>query len=195
MKFCHQCGTALEEGVRFCPNCGIPVRGSEDPVLGKASMIPKSPAGLGKGLEYKGVGIRFAAQLIDLVVMLIFFFVIGRIVAGIFGGTSSDGFEMHGSPAFLVIILTSIFGLAYFTVLETWWGGQTLGKKLTGIQVAREDGGSIDFSAAIIRNILRVVDGFCFYLIGAILIWRSPLKQRLGDRIAHTVVVKRYVPL
>jgi uncharacterized RDD family membrane protein YckC len=40
------------------------------------------------------------------------------------------------------------------------------------------------------RNILRVIDGFFAYLIGAILIWRSDKQQRLGDTIAKTVVVK-----
>lgn len=38
-------------------------------------------------------------------------------------------------------------------------------------------------------NILRIVDSFFFYLIGAILIWSSDKKQRLGDMAVHTVVV------
>jgi uncharacterized RDD family membrane protein YckC len=43
---------------------------------------------------------------------------------------------------------------------------------------------------AFTRNILPVIDGLLAYLIGAILIWRSDKKQRLGDRIAKTVVIK-----
>ena len=43
---------------------------------------------------------------------------------------------------------------------------------------------------AFTRNILRVIDGLLIYLIGAILIWKSDKKQRLGDSIAKTVVVK-----
>lgn len=34
--FCHNCGTALEEGVKFCPNCGAPVAVAaaiEEPVV------------------------------------------------------------------------------------------------------------------------------------------------------------------
>jgi len=58
------------------------------------------------------------------------------------------------------------------------------------IKVVREDGRPIDMNQALTRNILRIIDGFIGYLIGAILIWRSDKKQRLGDRWAKTVVVK-----
>lgn len=34
--FCHNCGTALDEGVKFCPNCGAPIA-MEGP-------IPEAPA-------------------------------------------------------------------------------------------------------------------------------------------------------
>ena len=27
--FCHNCGTALDEGVKFCPNCGAPIAAPE----------------------------------------------------------------------------------------------------------------------------------------------------------------------
>jgi len=37
--------------------------------------------------------------------------------------------------------------------------------------------------------VLRVVDGIMFYLVGAIIIWTSMDKQRLGDRVAKTIVV------
>ena len=32
--FCHNCGTALDEGVKFCPNCGTPIEVpvTEEPV-------------------------------------------------------------------------------------------------------------------------------------------------------------------
>ena len=42
-----------------------------------------------------------------------------------------------------------------------------------------------------LRNILRVVDGLFFYLVGAIFALTSSRGQRLGDRAAHTLVVRR----
>ena len=41
-----------------------------------------------------------------------------------------------------------------------------------------------------IRFVSLLIDGIIGYLIGAILIWRSDKKQRLGDRVAKTIVVK-----
>jgi uncharacterized RDD family membrane protein YckC len=39
--------------------------------------------------------------------------------------------------------------------------------------------------------VLRLVDSLFFYLVGAIFALTSPRGQRLGDRAAHTVVVRR----
>src|SRR5438876_7857754 len=60
-----------------------------------------------------------------------------------------------------------------------------------GLRVVKTDGSPISWTEAIIRNVLRIIDGLFAYLVGAIFIWTSPLKQRLGDRAAHTVVVRR----
>jgi uncharacterized RDD family membrane protein YckC len=76
-------------------------------------------------------------------------------------------------------------------VLEAVMGG-TLGKMLLGIRIVTLDGSRIGWGASIIRNLLRIIDGLPFaYILGAILIWTSPHKQRLGDRVAHTVAVRR----
>ena len=187
MPFCHSCGSSLEAGDRFCPQCGTAIRGTGT----TASTTPSAEKAAPEGeMKYRGVGIRFVAQIVDGIIIFIFYFVVGYITASIFGGLKEGGFDLHGGPAILVIMLTLGFGIAYFTVLEALWRGQTLGKKLTGIQVVHEGGGPIDLTAAFVRNILRLVDGFACYLVAAILVWNSPMKQRLGDRIAHTVVVK-----
>jgi uncharacterized RDD family membrane protein YckC len=79
--------------------------------------------------------------------------------------------------------------MGYFALMEGS-RGQTIGKMITKIKVVREDGRPIDMNQALVRNILRIIDGLFAYLIGAILIWRSDKKQRLGDSVAKTVVVK-----
>jgi uncharacterized RDD family membrane protein YckC len=61
---------------------------------------------------------------------------------------------------------------------------------MVGIRVLDEDGDDIGFSAAVTRNLLRLIDGLFLYLVGAIFAWSSPLGQRLGDRAASTVVVR-----
>jgi uncharacterized RDD family membrane protein YckC len=83
--------------------------------------------------------------------------------------------------------------ILYFTLLEGHYG-QTVGKMAVKIKVVREsDSTAIDYSQAAVRTILRFLDEIPVvipYLLGAFLIWSSEEKQRLGDRVANTVVVK-----
>ena len=67
-----------------------------------------------------------------------------------------------------------VLGFAYFTLFE-WRSGATLGKRVVDIEV---------------RTVFRVIDGLGFYLIGAVAVWSSTERQRLGDRAAGTIVVR-----
>jgi len=87
-------------------------------------------------------------------------------------------------------ILFVILYFGYFIVMEAMWGA-TLGKMLFRLHVVKTDGSPISWSESVIRNLLRIIDGLFSYLVGAILIWNSPLHQRLGDRAAKTVIVRR----
>ena len=76
----------------------------------------------------------------------------------------------------------------YFAFAEWRWG-QTIGKNATGIEVASLDGAErLTFGQASIRNVLRLVD---FFVIGWIMVIATKRKQRLGDKAAKTVVVRR----
>lgn len=130
--------------------------------------------------DYRGVGIRAVAVIIDLVV----WGVIGYIIALLTGATTGAGFELEGAPALLWFL--SFF--VYYIVLEAQFG-QTVGKKLVGIRVVTESGTGIGYRDSVVRNVLRIVDGLLFYLVGAILVYQSDSKQRLGDRVGKTFVV------
>ena len=133
-------------------------------------------------METVGVGLRAVAALIDLVLLSI----VGYALASMTGGTTESGFRLAGAPFFAWLLVT----LGYYIVLEQRFGW-TLGKRLVGLRVVKLDGGApLDWQAAIVRNVLRLVDGLFFYLVGAIFIWTSRNRQRLGDRVAHTVVVR-----
>ena len=130
-------------------------------------------------MEYQGIGIRFVSLVID-----------SLIISAIFGALATIlGFGMMRHGSWSVGLLSFAFYIAYYTYLEGT-RGQTIGKMITKIKVVREDGSPIDMEQAFKRNILRVIDGFVAYLIGAVLIWRSDKQQRLGDTVAKTVVVK-----
>jgi len=124
-------------------------------------------------LQYVGVGPRFLAILID------------SILIGVVAGILSAIFRNSGLSGGITGLLT----LAYFIVLEATQGA-TLGKMALGLRVVKTDGSPITWTDSIIRNLLRIIDGLFVYLVGAIFVWTSPLKQRLGDRAAHTVVVR-----
>jgi uncharacterized RDD family membrane protein YckC len=127
-------------------------------------------------MQFQGIRIRFVALLIDTIILSLLIGVVGSIFRSQTAGWA------FGLFSFLIF-------LTYFTYLEGSTG-QTVGKMLMKIKVIRADGGKVDMKQAFTRNILRVIDGLLVYLIGAILLWKSDKKQRLGDSIAQTVVVK-----
>lgn len=88
------------------------------------------------------------------------------------------------------MILTLGLWLLYFIVFEGVLGW-TPGKILSGLRVIQTDGRRIDLIRAAVRNLYRIIDGLFFYLIGALIIWRTPLHQRLGDLAAGTLVVEK----
>jgi len=92
-----------------------------------------------------------------------------------------------------IILIDFIIAFLYFTLLEGRYG-QTVGKMALKMKVVREaDHSPIGYAEAAVRSVLRIIDLIPFvapYLLGAILIWSSDKKQRLGDRVAHTVVVR-----
>lgn len=135
-------------------------------------------------MKYAKVGIRFAAVIIDGII----FGAISYVVAMFTGGVTETGFQLTGVPALIVMLLA----LAYSIVMEATIGA-TVGKLATGLRVVQADsGGKISWQASIIRNILRIVDFLpLFYILGAILVWTSEKGQRLGDRVAKTVVIRK----
>lgn len=138
-------------------------------------------------LRYVGVGRRFLAVLIDLVILG----VIDYVISLAFGGVRTEGGSVSASLTGFPALIVATIPAFYYVVLEAVMGG-TLGKMLLGIRIVTVDGSRIGWGASIIRNLLRIIDGLPFaYLLGAILIWTSPHKQRLGDRLAHTIVVRR----
>lgn len=150
-------------------------------------MQTQFPAQAQAQVQYVGVGRRFVAVLVDSILLGIVFGVIGALFGQFQASGGSVSVSLTGVPA----VLTFVIFFLYFIVLEAALGA-TLGKLLLGIRVVNVDGSRISWGASILRNILRIIDALPFaYILGAILIWTSQRKQRLGDRAARTVVVRR----
>ncbi len=149
---------------------------------------PPAPGSTGEG-DIAGFGDRALALILDTIVVVFAFAVIGNWAAFRWGGVTTSGFELAGLPAAATLLLTGLVCFLYYWILEGLFGA-TFGKAIVGIRVRRVDGGKADFHASLVRNLLRIVDGFAVYLVGWIIAAFSRLRQRLGDRVAGTVVVR-----
>jgi uncharacterized RDD family membrane protein YckC len=135
-------------------------------------------------LSYQGIGPRLVAQVVDTVVLIVLFFLLGFVLSGSFT------FEYQGEAAYPFLSAYLLIFILYYAILEGATGA-TLGKKVAKIRVVKEDGSACGIGPAFIRTLLRFIDALPFlYIIGMVLISRSDKKQRLGDRLAKTVVVK-----
>jgi len=144
--------------------------------------------------KYASLPDRAVAVIIDTIIVWVLSFVVG-VVIGFMSVLMMivDVYVDFESTATTVIFYLIGFCilLLYFTILEgPLGGGRTIGKRIVGIKVTTEDGKVPSYRATIIRNILRIIDGLFFYLVGAIQINSSSKNQRFGDRSAKTIVVK-----
>jgi uncharacterized RDD family membrane protein YckC len=76
-----------------------------------------------------------------------------------------------------------------YTALAEALFARTLGKAIVGLRVANLDGSRVTPRAAVVRNILRIVD-LTLALFPLMMIFFSPLRQRLGDVAAGTLVLR-----
>jgi len=143
--------------------------------------------------DYANLGSRIVAIIIDLIILSLVVVIIA-LPLGLLAGLSAMGNPTQlfaARSAFFVafMVLNVLVWLLYFTYFEGT-SGQTLGKKIMGIKVVKENGDQPSFMDALIRTILRIIDGIAFYLVGFIVILVSEKKQRLGDMAAGTIVVE-----
>jgi uncharacterized RDD family membrane protein YckC len=141
-------------------------------------------------LTYATLRDRFLALLIDLAIFCVFFFPITKLVKGVWLMASSDHFWQFGwiiwDPLCLIFLLV-IF--AYYVVLEGLFG-RTIGKLAMGIKVVLKNGEAPGLQKALLRNLLRLVDGLpAFNILGVILILVTKERTRVGDIVAGTRVV------
>jgi uncharacterized RDD family membrane protein YckC len=116
-------------------------------------------------------------------------FGVARVTNG--GATTiiSGGFASFTTQTTMDWPWLALLWVAYYALLEGLFGA-TLGKRLAGLRVTDLEGRQINRQAAILRNVARLLDVLPFlYLLGGILTLTSRQHQRLGDRLARTLVV------
>lgn len=142
-----------------------------------------------------GVGSRFLAVLTDSLVQVVGYAVLILIFVLIASSApkTTGGAMSHTGEKWLiagVVLFHFLLYWGYFALFETYWNGQTPGKKFCKIRVIQQSGRQITFFEAMTRNLIRVIDMLPgFYLIGVISMICNRRNQRLGDLAAATIVV------
>jgi len=118
-------------------------------------------------------------------------------VGGIWFLSLFGDFEAMLSPYWMLggvlfWVLAFFWALGFFFLFSAMEGrsGQSPGKRLLGIRVVGTDLQPCGFGRALIRNLLRIADGFFQFLVGIVLVALTEKWQRLGDMAAKTVVIR-----
>ncbi|MGA8534383.1 MAG: RDD family protein [Candidatus Tumulicola sp.] len=158
----------------------------------------RTPESIAFSYDLAGLGSRFLALVVDMLLQSAIF---TALTAGLFLAASRIEPAKHVAPSAekivdavaVALVVAVVFGIffGYFIVFETFWNGQTPGKRVLGIRAVRDGGYPIDFGAALVRNLIRVGEFTVgFYALSAVSMLLSPENKRLGDFAAGTIVVR-----
>lgn len=106
--------------------------------------------------------------------------------------TGGDDYQLTGAASTAFFLGSFVFFVLYTGVLPgiTGW---TLGKRLAGVQLVGEDGTPPGPARGAVRSVAWIVDGFPYFLpglVGFIVTLSTQRRQRVGDQIAKTFVVR-----
>ncbi|WP_027001456.1 RDD family protein [Hugenholtzia roseola] len=133
--------------------------------------------GLASSLE------RAVAYFIDFIVIIAWISLIGTLMGILL--QDSDWF------VYVYFLLVVPFFVFYHLALEILWQGQSIGKKIMRLKVVKFNGDLPSADDFLLRWAFRMIDvSFSFTALAATLILTSENKQRLGDVLAGTLVVK-----
>lgn len=131
-----------------------------------------------------GLYSRFIAWFVDALAVFFLYLAIMTVLSNVMA-------LFPGFVSALGFVIYFLLDWGYAMAMETWWSGQTLGKKMMGIRVIQESGVRINFIQAALRNLARAIDRLpFFYLVGGTAALLSSSQQRLGDFLAGTIVVR-----
>jgi uncharacterized RDD family membrane protein YckC len=145
--------------------------------------------------EVAGLGERILARIVDIGVFTGLFYILYIIVIVFFLSNApkfgTGGFG--GFPVFLIVLLIiySIVFIFYDLVAEIYFNGQSIGKYAIKIKVVNIDGARPTIGQYFLRWAFRLLDFGITFGIGAVIsVAVSEKKQRIGDIIAGTTLIK-----
>ena len=140
-----------------------------------------TPEGVDLEIPLAGLATRFIGLLIDTVIQVTVI-VVATVAMVTIGSTTA---------AIVISAAAVLLTIGYDVIFEVAAGGRTPGKRVAGIRVVMDGGRPIGLRASLIRNVIRLFEGFATSYIPAmiaILVTRN--NQRLGDLAAGTLVIR-----
>jgi len=122
-------------------------------------------------------------------------YIVDAIIYSIIGGLISWALNRGTGAAHAILVLvTVVLVVAWYLLYWAWWphrrGGQTIGMQLMGLRVINLDGGPASFLQLAVRSVLLVLFDPLSLLVGIIVMMCSRYRQRTGDHMARTLVVR-----
>jgi uncharacterized RDD family membrane protein YckC len=148
------------------------------------------------GLEGVNFWPRVGARLIDLVVHYVIALASG-VIFGILLGIVATLKHLpvqelaHQVSQFSILgFVLALLGSITYHILCEGISGSTVGKRMLGMVVVRENGNRCDVKAGAIRSFSYLIDSLFFGLVAYLQMNKTPQQQRYGDEWAGTIVVR-----
>jgi uncharacterized RDD family membrane protein YckC len=154
-------------------------------------MPPFAPPGPRPGFLWGGIGVRFAAILIDFFLMLA-----TLIAAGVIATALSPNYDLNEtfSPAGYGLVWSWFaFFLLYVPFCWYLFGG-TPGQRALGLRVVRaSDGQNLGLGAVLLRYLVWAIctGSVILGIIAAVMAAENPYKQSWPDDVAKSLVIRR----
>lgn len=151
--------------------------------------------------DYAGFGQRFAAILIDGVIIGAVAMIVGFVLGALFftsaglntiisGEELDDGTIIMGILSYIFFVFMILIGSwLYFALQESSTKMGTIGKRAMGIVVTDMDGNRISFARASGRYFGKIISGSIMY-VGYIMAAFTERKQALHDMISNCLVMQ-----
>ena len=153
--------------------------------LTDTDLVVSTPERVSFDYQLAGIGTRAIAQLLDLLIL-------GGVILGVLLASVAIGQTGSNVVAYLLAVIGGfVVTFGYFWACESFWSGQTVGKKVFRLRAVGDRGEPMTFVQAGIRNIVRVIDFLPYgYGVGMVTLFINGKGKRLGDLAAGTIVVK-----
>lgn len=145
--------------------------------------VPISPV---NEIETRVTGRRIVQYIIDAILF-------GIITALISWALNRGSGGVHALLYIVLIVIDVIWYVLYWAYWPFGHNGQTIGMQIMGLRIISRDGGPATFAQLVIRSILLVLFTPLSLLVGIITMMFSRYRQRVGDHMAKTLVVRSSV--